>query len=332
MPLSRDFQALLYDEPESLVAEVLWHQAYERPKRYSRYQRGLIGPNSPRLARAVMEKAAGYDAIIANMILMGTMEMASRAAQHHHVPLLLCPLYHPRDKTHYWKHIAECLRQTDLVDANSPALESLLQRLGCHTVTIGPGFDPAEFASPEISGDRFRTRHHLEGRKIILCVGRKKLSKRLEIAVSAVELLEQRGWPAYLVLIGKNEDGLALEGEHILNLDEMSRPELLDAYAACDVFMMPSTAESFGMALCEAWLSRKPVIGSRNCLAIASLIQNGVDGFLASTPSEFADAAERLLQSQELAEEMAKRGQAKVLHEFNWEEIAAHCERALTQL
>jgi len=332
LPLSQDFQTLLYDEPEPLVAELLWHQASERPNRYSRYQRQLIGPNSPDLAQAVMEKAACYDAIVANMIPMRTMEMAARAAQRHHVPLLLCPLYHPRDKTHYWKHVDECLRQADLVDANSPALESLLQQIGCRTVAIGPGFHPSEFASPEISGDRFKARHNLEGRKIILCVGRKKLSKRLEIAISAVSLLSQRGWPAHLVLIGRNEDGLALEGEHILDLDEMSRPELLDAYAACDMFMMPSTAESFGMAVCEAWLSRKPVIGNRNCLAIASLIQEGVDGWLAATPSGFADAAERLLQSQELADSLAEQGRAKVLREFTWEEIAARCEQALSSL
>ena len=46
----------------------------------------------------------------------------------------------------------------------------------------------------------------------------------------------------------------------IIELGTIENEELFNAYSACDIFLMPSTAESFGMMAIEAMAFSKPVI------------------------------------------------------------------------
>lgn len=58
------------------------------------------------------------------------------------------------------------------------------------------------------------------------------------------------------------------ESFHVIELGWQNDPQLLaDFYSACDVFLMPSTAESFGLMAIEAMASSRPVI----CFAGTSL-------------------------------------------------------------
>ncbi len=330
--LARDFQAFLMTESENNISEAFWNSALRRPRRFARYQKRIAGPVSRQLARAVTRAAPAYDIVLANMIPMHTMEIASKAAAKAKKPLVLFPLFHPRDPNHYWRHFHDQMKKADCVDGNSPAIERLLAERGFRAECIGPGFDIAEFSNPNISGARFRQKHGLQTEKILLFVGRKVQSKRYDLAADAVRELRSRGWPARLVMIGPDEDKMFLLGDHILYLGRLSREELLDAYDACDVFIMPSIAESFGMVFCEAWMLRKPVLGNRNCAAVASLIDEGKDGFLATTSSEFADRAEEILRDPESGSAMGENGYRKVLKEFTWEAVGAKCEALLESL
>ncbi len=332
IPLSDDYEAFLAREPEGRIAKVLWDNALQRPYRFSKYQRCVVGPDSRQLERAVAKAASGYDVILANMIPMQTFSVAARTAKRARKPLLLFPLYHPRDPHHYWRHFHDDMRRAGLVDSNSAAIEEIIRGRGFHTACIGPGFDPVEFDGDSISGRRFREKHGLEEEKLLLFVGRKVSSKRYDLAADAVRELRRRGWPARLVMIGPDEDKVPLLGEHILYMGRVERRELLDAYDACDVFILPSIAESFGMVFCEAWLRRKPVLGNRDCTAIASLISEGQDGYLASTAGEFADRAEQILRSPEMGVVMGERGRAKVLGEYTWDAIGRKCEAHLQGL
>ncbi len=53
-------------------------------------------------------------------------------------------------------------------------------------------------------------------------------------------------------------------------------------FAACDVLALPSVGEAFGIVYLEAWAYRKPVIAAA-IESAASLIDDGVDGFLVDT-------------------------------------------------
>ncbi len=332
VPLGNDYRTWLMQEPEVRISQVLWDNALQRPSRFGKYQERIVGPHSPQLARAVRRAAGDYDVVLANMIPMRTLGIAAQAARKARKPLVLFPLYHPRDPNHYWKHFHRAMQRAALVDGNSASVSDVLRARGFATTCIGPGFDPDEFKTGDISGERFRQQHGLNDEKILLFVGRKTQSKRYDLAADAVQQLRSRGWPARLVMIGPDEDKMSLLGEHILYLGKLDRRELLDAYDACDIFIMPSVAESFGMVLGEAWLLRKPVLGNRNCGAVASLIEEGRDGLLAATPSEFAQRAEEILRDPDLARQMGEMGYRKVVNELTWEAIGAKCESMLQGL
>jgi glycosyltransferase involved in cell wall biosynthesis len=53
------------------------------------------------------------------------------------------------------------------------------------------------------------------------------------------------------------------ERKRIVLIDDFPDQEKASIFDAFDIFVMPSTAESFGIAYLEAWMLRKAVIGAR---------------------------------------------------------------------
>ena len=97
----------------------------------------------------------------------------------------------------------------------------------------------------------FRTKYDLGGKRIVLGVasvwdGRKGLNDLVELGT----MLDER---YKIVLIGLREDQIAALPGHILGLPRTnSMAELAEAYSAADVFVNPSTEETFGMTAMEA--------------------------------------------------------------------------------
>jgi glycosyltransferase involved in cell wall biosynthesis len=219
--------------------------------------------------------------------------------------------------------------RADAVLTLSPHTTEFLRRYvpGARPVTLGAGVT--------LRGDRrlsvadFRSRYQLGGGRLILYVGRKEHSKRYELAVEAVEKLHGT---ALLVVVGRDVDRKPIHSEHVRYLGTLPDDELAAAYAACDIFVLPSVFESFGMVFLDAWSHGKPVIGNRICGAAASLIDDGVDGFLCGDAGEIAMAMRRLLEDRELAGRLGAAGRAKVHAEYTWEHVATRALDALRGL
>ncbi len=107
---------------------------------------------------------------------------------------------------------------------------------------------------------------------------------------------------------------------HLLDLGYVSEEEKKDAFDACDLFVMPSRYDSFGIVYLEAWGRGKPVIGA-TAGAIPEVIEENRDGLLV----EFGDVEKLaskilyLLEHPELRREMGEAGRKKVMERFNWE-------------
>jgi len=108
--------------------------------------------------------------------------------------------------------------------------------------------------------------------------------------------------------------------------------DLRDAYDACDLLVHPSENESFGFVILEAWMRRKPVIGSRRCGAVASVITEGVDGFLVDGASELAASVEAVLGAPDLAQKMGEAGRKKAESRYRWSEIAERVEEVYREV
>lgn len=74
-----------------------------------------------------------------------------------------------------------------------------------------------------------------------------------------------------------------------------------------DMVIQPSLQEAFGLTISEALWKRTPVVAS-NKGGIPLQIKDGVTGFLAETPAEYAEKIMYLLQNKDIAEKMGEAG------------------------
>jgi glycosyltransferase involved in cell wall biosynthesis len=87
------------------------------------------------------------------------------------------------------------------------------------------------------------------------------------------------------------ECGLA---RNVQLLGPVSHQQLLQEFAACDIFCLPSLQEGFGIVFLEAMASGQPVVACR-ASSTPELIQDEVNGLLAN-PHDDADLALQLLR------------------------------------
>lgn len=330
--LGRGWAEFMATAPERVLGRVLWAAAEGRPRRATHRHQYVMGPRSPRLARAVMSAASAYDIVCASMVPMSTMSMAARAARSAGVPLVAFPLFHTRDPNHYWAHFKEALEEAAGVEANSEVIAALMRDWGFESFAVGPGYDLEEFAAPGIDGGRFREELGIGESPILLWVGRKNVYKGYREAMAALRMLRDRGCPAVLVMIGPDEDQLPVSAEGVYYLGALPREKVLDAYDACDVFILPSLHESFCLVFCEAWLRGKPVLGNVYCAAARGLISDGEDGYLCAHAGEYAARALELIEDKGKARAMGERGRRKAMSTRGWEQRARELEKRLQEI
>jgi glycosyltransferase involved in cell wall biosynthesis len=113
-----------------------------------------------------------------------------------------------------------------------------------------------------------------------------------------------------------------LHDRRILELGRVTLQDKTDALAACDLFCLPSTQESFGGVYTEAWSLGKPVIGC-DAPAVREVIDDESDGLLAAqSPAALAERILYLLERPELRARLGERGRAKVEARFSWPRLA----------
>jgi glycosyltransferase involved in cell wall biosynthesis len=94
-------------------------------------------------------------------------------------------------------------------------------------------------------------------------------------------------------------------------------------YRKADVYVLPARFEPFGMAALEAMACQVPAVISQ----YASIIENLTDGeeFFKVDPydsQQLADIILKLLNDEELAKKIAKKGRETVVENFSWDAIA----------
>lgn len=98
----------------------------------------------------------------------------------------------------------------------------------------------------------------------------------------------------------------------------MQGEALSRAYAAADVFVMPSESETLGFVVLEAMASQVPPVGAR-AGGIPNLVKDGENGYL-FTPGdvdEFTEKVRTLLNDNNLRERMGEAGRVETL-KWNW--------------
>src|SRR5215213_5927417 len=213
----------------------------------------------PGYLREVFRHRPKFDIIIAGVLpYTHLIYPAAWLARLHQIPWVCVPLVHTGvaggepAPGYLTSPQVRLLRGADAIitatDAESRALASRgLDPSKLHRV--GVGIDPEEFAGGEAR--RFRERFHLEG-PLVLQVSTLSRAKGANDLLEAMKLLWAAGSDARLVLIGPSmgdfERHFASQPEHVrertLFLGLTDEATKRDAYAACDVFVMASSADS----------------------------------------------------------------------------------------
>jgi glycosyltransferase involved in cell wall biosynthesis len=166
-----------------------------------------------------------------------------------------------------------------------------------------------------------------EGALKLLYVGRISREKDLDVIVQAREQfpgLEGRDWQLVFVGHGPYVEGLKEQLPRAIFTGPLHGEELAAAYASGDVFLFPSTTDTFGNVVIEAHASGLPVVVS-DLGGPRDLVVEGQTGFVtrALDCRAFAEGVNKLLENPALREEMGERGRRSIEHR-NWDNAFRH--------
>lgn len=216
------------------------------------------------------------------------------------------------------------------ITANSSFTKNLIQN-NVHpgAVTVIPYGLTIEAKSPKPQ--------HPDSIARLLFVGRLDERKGVRFLLEALpKILKQQ--PVELRIVGKGH----LEAEIKAQCAEMglensvqflgfvSKEELADEYASCDIFVLPAIVDSkgdtegLGIVMIEAMAHEKPVIASQ-VGGIPDVIKNKETGMLIPErdPDALAAAVQEMLNRPAWASALGKAGLADVKIRFSWEKISA---------
>ena len=181
-------------------------------------------------------------------------------------------------------------------------------------------------------GKSFRSRFQIpEEAFVVLVVGRIDPQKNQLLALR----LAQQFPGIHLLLIGHvtNPDYHQKLKEQIEEHDLFARVtlvegldgngrELVDAYHAADVFLLPSIHEPFGVVILEAWSAGLPVLASR-VGGVPGFVEDGADGLLFEVASDDSAGVglKRLLDDPRLAARLGQEGKKKAEADFSWRSV-----------
>ncbi len=153
--------------------------------------------------------------------------------------------------------------------------------------------------------------------------------KGLAVLLGAMPDILERHPSARLVIIGPGDLDEVLQGHPesvqrcVVPLGRLDEAEKASALAAADVYVAPNTGgESFGIVLLEAMAAGTPVVAS-DLEAFERVLDDGRAGltFPVGDSRALAVQACRLLDSEELRQDMARRGSARA-EDYDWNAVA----------
>ena len=187
-------------------------------------------------------------------------------------------------------------------------------------------FDPAR------RNDELRRSWGLAGDAVaVVYVGRLAREKNVDLAVKAFERIRAKEPRARFVLVGDGPEGAVLKSRYPdFHFCGMRLGEDLAAhYASGDVFVFPSTTETFGNVVTEAMACGLLVL-TYDYAAGRQFIESGKNGFLVpfDDPKAYVDAA-GMLMGRRVEWDRIRLAARETALGITWDAVVGHFERLL---
>src|SRR5207249_635283 len=180
--------------------------------------------------------------------------------------------------------------------------------------------------------------------KILLTVARLAKSERYKGIASVIRAMTSviRSVPdAYYVIVGDGDDRPELQNlvnslklsSHVIFAGLRSDRELAQYYNSCDIFVMPSSKEGFGLVYVEAMAFGKVVVASREG-ATPEIVVDGQTGILVDPgrPKELETSIIHLLENDSVRESMGIAGRARVEANYSLPQFQKHFGALLSNI
>lgn len=203
------------------------------------------------------------------------------------------------------------------------------------TVTY-PGIDPK--FKPTTKDKKLLKKFNLNNKKIVLYLGGLKFRKNVSFLLDLVKDLDSN---AALLICGEGNAKLFLNlkalflgiSDRVEFAGYIPEDKKVDFYNLCDVFLVPSKKEGFGMISVEAQACGKPVLVSDSSSLSETLI-DGKTGFIckAGDKKNWLEKLTILLRDDNLREIMGERAQEFVQSQFSWKKSAQRQKKIFEKL
>lgn len=176
----------------------------------------------------------------------------------------------------------------------------------------------------DFDGERFRSSYKVSGSPMILYLGRLNPLKGPQDLLSAAPAILKEFPDASFVFVGPDQSGYSkalraqADGLGITPHVHLVGPifdfnEKMQAYAACQVFVLPTAYEGTSQAIFEAMSQGKPVVATR-VGGVPYQLSDGEEGYLVEhgDVNALGRRVKELLSDRSLAEGMGRKGRERV--------------------
>ena len=238
--------------------------------------------------------------------------------------------------------------QADLVIPISQYAAGLVTEQGVSSErqqVIPCGADEESFR-PGLPVADLRRQLELEGRRVLLTVGRLTARKGQEVVLQALPAVLKAVPQAVYLMVGLPADQVRLQAqaqalriaEHVRFMGIVPQAQLPRYYNLADLFVLLSRpdrgqVEGFGIAVVEAALCGVPAVVSRHG-GLPETVLPGETGLVVppGDPQAAAQAILRLLADEPLRQGMGAQASQYALQHMTWVKVALAYSRALRQL
>lgn len=232
----------------------------------------------------------------------------------------------------YYKVVKMSIEQSDGITAVSHSLHHDICRYFkiCKGIEVIHNFFTPK---PQYIGKKVYRNHFVSGdEKLLIHASNYRGVKRSEDALAIFEKVREQ-IPAKLIFLGS---GSGLEKLHHLVHEKGLQEQVffegksrdVDAYvSSADLFLLPSSTESFGLAALEAMAYGVPVVGT-DVGGLPEVVENGKTGYLSAVGdvNEMAENAVKLLSQTDLYQRFSQAAQERAATHFSTEKIVPQYE------
>jgi glycosyltransferase involved in cell wall biosynthesis len=208
---------------------------------------------------------------------------------------------------------------------------------------LGVGVDVDAFKIEESRVCNFKKDLNLsEDAVVIAYAGRIEKTKNILTLIRSFEKLAREQKNVYLLIAGSGKEYAQHLQQFCNTLDEdisarirwkvnFELAEKAALFHSIDILVLPSNNESFGIVFLEAWICKKPVVGS-SIGAVMDVIDENVDGLLMkiNDVDSLTQQLKKLVNNPQLRRELGESGYRKVKENYTWDIITARLRQCYT--